>query len=404
MHFFAFTEYWHANAIRRFGCTNQDPQLRITVPDPVFLKRRMRSIVRPIFRNSVRLPILVVTAGFVFGIGLNFSETRQRVTTAEFRMHAVETFALSSVGRLVPGRESVRKAQAIAIMDAQGMGIDLSIASVGVGAKRGGDSAADEIAFARLARRFPETLKAAEEGDAFRERLSKAWKSDSKALADGSPPNGKSQIISDAQGRIGACVVEMRASGESLNAMISMAYLESEVDANKRKARSLGISATDVAFLVSAHESAHCVIGMARRAGLFSTAWADPKWKIPLSWSDARFEDDRDSPALAKAEESAADALAILWAADVLGARKARQLGHFAIYARSRGARSSSNDGLHDSSRVLTRILAMGKNDQPPSTTNRAMLAWQTASFQTKDEIFERAALQMAAEQRPSIF
>lgn len=374
------------------------------VPDSVFLKRGTRRIVQSICRNSATLPILVITAGLAFGIGLNSSGTRQRVTTAESRAHAVETFALSSVGRLVPGRESARKAQAIAIMEAQGMGIDMSIASVGIGGKRGRDLAADEIAFARLAQRFPETLNAAEEGDAFRERLSKAWKSDSKALADGSPPNGRSQIISDAQGRIGACVVEMRASGESLNAMISMAYLESEVNANRRKARSLGISATDVAFLVSAHESAHCVIGMARRAGLFSISWADPNWKIPLSWGEARFEDDRDSPALAKAEEGAADALAVLWAADVLGARKARQLGRFAIYARSRGARSSTNDGLHDSSRVLTRIMAMDHSDQPSSTTNRAMLAWQTASFETQNEIFERAALQMAEKQRASIF
>jgi len=132
-------------------------------------------------------------------------------------------------------------------------------------------------------------------------------------------------------------VIELHATGEGLRAMLAMGFLESEVDAIERKARALGISAAQVAFLVSAHESAHCVIGMARRAGMFDTSWAYPNLKVPASWSDARFEDDRDSPALAKAEESAADMLVVLWAAEVLGVRKATQLGRLAIYACSRG-------------------------------------------------------------------
>jgi hypothetical protein len=343
--------------------------------------------------NSARILILGVVAGLGFGIGLTACETQQRAMTAESRARAVETVALSSVGRSVPARESVRKVQAIAIVEAQGMGLDISIASVGSGGKHRGDAAADELAFAQLARRFPETLKAAEAGDAFRERLSKAWKSDAKALADGSAPNGRSQIISDAQGRIGACVVELRASGESLSAMISMAYLESEIEANKRKARSLELSAADVAFLVSAHESAHCVIGLARRAGLLDVSWADPGWNVPPSWGEARFEDDRDSPALAKAEESAADVLAVLWAADVLGVRKARQLGRFAIYARSRAARASANDGLHDSSRALAPIVvALGRRDRSPSMNSPARLAWKTAVLETQEAVLERAA------------
>lgn len=277
------------------------------------------------------------------------------------------------------------------------MGLDISIASVGMGGKPSGNAAADEQAFARLVQRFPETLKAAEEEDAFRERLSKAWISDSAALADGNAPNGRSQIISDARGRVGACVVEMHASGESLRAMLTMAYDESVIDAIERKARSLSISAVEVAFLVSAHESAHCVIGMARRAGLFDTSWADPAWRVPRSWDEARNEDDRDSPALAKAEESAADALAILWAADALGARKARQLGRLAIYARSRGARSSTNDGLHDSTRVLTQILALGQSNRPFSVADPARFAWKTAALETQNEVLERAAPQTSA-------
>jgi len=339
--------------------------------------------------------MLAAAGVLAYGIGLDSSETRQRSTIAESRAHAVETFALSSVGGLVPGRESVRKVQAVAIMEAQRMGLDISIAAVGIGGKHGGDSAADERAFSQLAHRFPETLKAAEGDDAFRERLSKAWKSDFKALADGSAPNGRSQIISDAQGRTGACVVELRASGESLSAMLSMAYLESEVNANRRKARSLGISATDVGFLVSAHESAHCVIGMARRAGLFDVSWADPHRKVPPSWGKARYADDRDNPALAKAEESAADALAVLWAADVLGASKARQLGRLAIYARSRGARSSANDGLHDSSIVLIHTLAaLGRNDRSLFLGDRARFAWNTAAVETQGAVMQSVQAQ----------
>ena len=130
------------------------------------------------------------------------------------------------------------------------------------------------------------------------------------------------------------------------------------------------------------------------RSGLFDTSWADPNWKVPSSWAEARFEDDRDSPALAKAEESAADMLAVLWAADVLGARKARELGRLALDARSRGARSNNNDGLHDSSRLLARILARGQGDSPFSVADPARLAWETAAFETQGEVLERAAPQ----------
>lgn len=361
-------------------------------PTAVYLKRATEKIVQSIRRHSAGFLIAAAAAGLAFGIGLSSSDTRQRASNAETRAHAVETFSLSSVAGSVPGREAARKAQAAAIMEAQRMGIAIAIASVGTGGKRGGDSAADEQAFARLAQRFPETLKAAEEDDPFRERLSKAWIFGSTAPADRRAPNGISQIISAAKGQVGACVVEMHASGESLRAMLIMAYDESAINAIERKARTLGISAADVAFLVSAHESAHCVIGMARRAGLFDTSWVDPHWKVPPSWGESQFEDDRDSPALAKAEEGAADMLAVLWAADVLGARKARQLGSLAIDARSRGARSSNDDGLHDSSRVLARIFAPGASDRYFSATNRARLAWDTAALETQREIVERAA------------
>jgi hypothetical protein len=354
-------------------------------------------IVRWIRGHTALYFILAAGTGLAFGMALDSSDTWRRTSAAESQARRVETFALSSVAGSVPGREAVRKAQAAALMEAQRMGLDLSIASVGSGGKRSGDSTADELAFARLARRFPATLKAAEEDDAFRERLSKAWMSDSKAPADGVAPNGRSQIISDVQGRVGACVVELHAAGESLRAMLTMTYDESAIDAIERKARSLGISAADIAFLVSAHESAHCVIGMARRAGLLDVSWPDPDWDVPPSWGEARFEDDRDSPALAKAEESAADVLAILWAADVLGVRKARQLGRHAIYARSRGARSSANDGLHDSSRIITRLLAPDWSDRPFTVANSARDAWQSAALETQSEVLGRTVPQSAA-------
>jgi hypothetical protein len=385
-------EYRHAKPITRFSCAKQSRILQNMNPVLACVTGGTRKIVRLISRKPAWFLIPAAVVGLAIGIGLNYRDTQQRASMAETQARAVETLALSSVAGSVPGRKVVRKAQAAAIMEAKRMGIDISIASVGSGGKPSGDSATDEQAFAQLARRFPDTLKAAEEGDAFRERLSKAWISDSRAVTDGSAPNGRSQIISDARGRIGACVVEMRASGESLRAMLTMTYDESTIDAIERKARSLGISAADVAFLVSAHESAHCVIGMARRAGLFDTSWADPKWKVPPSWDEARFEDDRDSPALAKAEESAADILAVLWAAEVFGAGKATKLGRLAIYARLRGARSGVNDGLHDSSRVLTRILALDRSDRVFSAANPARLAWKSAVLDTQGEVLQRAS------------
>jgi len=364
---------------------------------PTSLIGKMSKMVQAMSANSAKPLIAAAALGIAVCIGLDASDAPRQTSIAEIHARAVETFALSSVAGSVPGREAARKAQAAGIIEAQKLGLDLSIASVGSGGRHRGESAADAQAFARLAQRFPDTLKAAEAGDALRERLSKAWLSGSKAVAEGRSSNGTSEIIAAARGRVGACVVELHASGENLRAMLRMAYDESGIDATERKARSLGITAGDVAFLVSAHESAHCVIGMARRAGLFDTSWADPHWSVPPSWEEARFEDDRDSPALAKAEESAADVLAVLWARDVLGARKATQLGRLAIYARAQGARSKSNDGLHDSSRVLTSILALGRGDRVFSVASPARLAWQAAALDTRAEMRERAAPQIAA-------
>ncbi len=340
--------------------------------------------------------ILAAAAGLAYTIGLNSSDSPLRASMTETPTRVVETFALSSVAGSVPGREAARRAQAAAIMEAQTMGLDISIASVGTGGKRGSDSAADEQAFARLAQRFPETLKAADEGDAFRERFSRTWTSASKAHADGSAPNGHSQIIFDVQGRAGACVVELLATGEDLRAMLTMTYAEAAIDAIERKARSLAISAADVAFLVSAHESAHCVIGAARRSGLFDTSWADPNWKVPPSWEETACEEDCESRALAKAEESAADLLAVLWAADALSVPKARQLLRLVIYARSLGARSSLNDGLHDSSRALKRIFARNQRGRFISVAKGARFAWETAALETQSEVLEGSLRQIA--------
>ena len=267
------------------------------------------------------------------------------------------------------------------------MGLDISIASVGTGGMRGGDPAGDERAFARLVQRLPTTLKAAEEDDAVVDRLSTTWKSASKALGEGGAPNASSQISADLMGRAGACVVELHASGESLPAMLTMTYDESAINLIVTKARSLGVTAADVAFLVAAHESAHCVIGIARRAGLFDTSWADPNWLVPTSWCEARCEDEPDRPALAKAEESAADILAVFWAAETFGPRKARRLLRLAIYARSLGAQSGSDDGLHDSSRALTGILSLDKSDRLFAAASPARLAWSTATRETRGEI-----------------
>lgn len=355
---------------------------------PSFMKTGRRKFGLTIGNIRVRLLIYVAAAGLALGIGMISSDTRQQVPTAENLANVFEALAFSSVAGSVPGREAVRKAQAAAIMEAQRMGLEISIASVGTGGKHGSNSAADEQAFARLALHFLKTLKAAKEGNRYGERISKAWISGSAALVDVSEPSGSSQIVSDAKGTAGACVVELHSSGESLRAMLTMMYDESSIFSIERKARSLGISAADVAFLVAAHESAHCVIGMALRTGLFDISWADPHWQVPSSWC----EDERDSPILAKAEESSADILAVLLAADTLGSHKARHLLRLAIYARSRGAQSNNNDGLHDSSRVLTRILALSQVDHYLPVANPARLAWTAATLDTRGEVLERIA------------
>jgi len=87
--------------------------------------------------------------------------------------------------------------------------------------KHSGDSAADEqglrptgpAVFQKHSRRLRRATR-------FEKRLSKTWISGAEALVDGRAPNGISQIISEAKGQVGACVVEMHASGESLRAML----------------------------------------------------------------------------------------------------------------------------------------------------------------------------------------
>ena len=343
------------------------------------------------------LLLLALAAGFAVSQVINFDDRRQLAVATEARAQAVETLALSSVAASVPGREAVRKVQAVAIIEARRMGLDISIASVGTGGRHRSGSSTDAQAFARLADRFPETIKAVEERDTFRERLSKSWISGSKALAGGASYNGSSQVISDAPSRVGACVVELHASGESLRAMLNMAYAESAIDAIERKARALGIAAADVAFLVAAHESSHCVLGMARRAGLLDTSWVDPELKVPPSWAESRSEDDHDSPALAKAEESAADMLSVFWAAEALGARKAWNLTRLVIYARSQGARLPTDDRLHDSSRSLTEFLALGQAGRLYSVAEPARFAWNTAVVETRVLIREAAAQRIAS-------
>ncbi len=341
--------------------------------------------------HLVRICQLAGSALLAVAIGSDSGDAAQAWARAENRSRAVETLALSSVAGSVPGRATVRKAQAAAIVEARRMGMDLSIASVGSGGSNAGDATADGAAFARLAERFPETLKASLERDVFRERLAKAWNPRADTQVDGRDQyNATSQVISDPRSPASACVVELHAPGESLRALLAMNFHELAIDAIERKARTLGVSGSDVAFLVAAHESSHCVIGMARRVGLLDTRWADSSWDVPRSWAEGRTEDDEDVPALAKAEESAADLLAIMLAADVLGMRKARNLALLSIYAVSLGARAPVNDGLHDSSKALARLLKQRPTDSSRFATDPTRTAWNLAVADTRAEALAR--------------
>jgi len=354
-------------------------------------------ILATLSQNLPRLLLLALAAGIALSGILNFIHSRQLAAKAEARAQTVETLALSSVAASVPGRKATRRAQAIAIIEALRMGIDLSIAAVGSGGRHKTDANGDAQAFARLVQHFPAAIKAAEERDSLRERLSKAWAIGSRNQDLGDRYNGSSEVISEPQGRVGACVIELHAPGESLRATLEMAYSESATSAIERKARSLGIAAADIAFFVAAHESSHCVLGMARRAGLLDTTWADRGLQVPPSWAEAKSEDDHDSPALAKAEESAADVLAVLWAADALGERKARNLAHLAIYARTLAAHSPADDRLHDSTRSLADFLALNKNSRRDATAKRVRFAWNSAVMATRAEIAAAAAPRSAA-------
>lgn len=336
-----------------------------------------------------RLRRLSLAAALAIGIGSDSGDAPQAWATAEHRARAVEVLALSSVSGSVPERAAVRKAQAAAIIEARRLGVDLSIASVGSGSANGADAAADRESFDRIAERFPETFRATLERDAFRERLAKAWQPKSAAAEERDPYNASAQVISDPHSRVSACVVELHAAGQNLRAMLAMTFHDTLLDAIEAKARRLGIAAADVAFLAAAHESSHCVLGTARRSGLLDTGWADPSWPVPRSWAAARSEDDHDVPALAKAEESAADLLAVIWAADVLGVRKARKLGRLSIFAVRLGARAPIDDGLHDSSRVLARLLGPGPVDRGLGAADPTRLAWEMAAADTRAEVLD---------------
>jgi hypothetical protein len=338
----------------------------------------------------LRIGLLTVSAALAVAIGGDTGDAPQAWARAEHQARVVEILALSSVAGSIPQRAAVRKAQAAAIAEARRVGMDLSIASVGSGGSQAGDAAADGAAFARLVERFPETRKATPERDDFRERLAKAWNSRTDTQGDGLDRyNATAQVIADPRSPASACVVEFHAGGESLRAILAMKFHELAIDAIERRAHRLDLSASDVAFLVAAHESSHCVIGMARRVGLLDTRWADPSWDVPRSWTEARSEDDEDLPALAKAEESAADLLAVMWAADALGIRKARNLARLSIYAVSLGARPPLEDGLHDSSRALARLLARSPTDSGLFAADATRTAWSLAAAETRAEVFD---------------
>ena len=189
-------------------------------------------------------------------------------------------------------------------------------------------------------------------------------------------PGGSSEFAYLGSGR-SACVIRLTAKSTSVQDALASAFSlkavgELTVDASKSR-----IGAADLAFWVSAHESAHCLFGSARRMNLIDTAWSG-RYKAPRSWGDSQSAGDLDDAVLARTEEIAADLMAAGWARQALGQQKAGRLIQLVQRGRRLGSRYDQDD-LHDSSTALSD---QALNDQA-NGRNLMFAVWSLARSDT---------------------
>ncbi len=167
-------------------------------------------------------------------------------------------------------------------------------------------------------------------------------------------PGGSATSLYFGKGR-DLCIIQLTTNSMSLADALGSAFNLKAVAELAVRARTSGVTAADIAFWVSAHESAHCLLGTAIRAHVIDTAWSR-QFTAPRTWRESKNADDPDDATLARTEEIAADMLAAAWARQARSPGKAAALIQLVQRGRRLGAYYDEDDS-HESSRALTRHL-----------------------------------------------
>ena len=188
------------------------------------------------------------------------------------------------------------------------------------------------------------------------------------------------------------CVIRLTSNGTSLPEALATAFSTKAVDELAQFARRNGLTAADVAFWVSAHESAHCLLGAAMRSHAIDTAWSR-QLTAPRTWIESQDAADHDTAVLARTEETAADLLASAWARQALPSRQAASLVRLVRRGRQLGSFYEEDD-LHASSTALRSIAALriGRNH-----TNPVLAAWRLAKADTRNTLETRGVRSVKA-------
>ena len=194
-------------------------------------------------------------------------------------------------------------------------------------------------------------------------------------------PGGSSEMAYMGAGR-SACVIRLTARSASVPDALASAFSlkavrELAADASKNR-----VGAADLAFWVSAHESAHCLFDSAKRMNLIDTSWSG-QFKAPRSWIDSQSAGDLDNAVLARTEEVAADLMAAGWARQALGRQQAGRLIQLVQRGRRLGSRYDQDD-LHESS---TALGDQALNDEANGQVNGKDLMFSVWSLARSDTL-----------------
>lgn len=227
-------------------------------------------------------------------------------------------------------------------------------------------------------------------------------------------PNGASQ---------GACLLEVSGASEQLEDILKVAFDMNASSELQKRAQELQLSASDIAFWLYAHESAHCLYSLLRHPPTlapdalkssskkpalvsvhFSEQWAQKPAMMAYQYGGQGerlsevLQGSRELPILARTEEIAADLWALHRVHRQFGAAKAKAMMILIQEARQYGGQHW--DEIHDSSGVLQSLqdqalMPQGTawHDLMRGSSSEALLAsWKLAQSDSEQLAYSRYA------------